>query len=159
MVGSLLAEIVPTWAISFWSLVGFDRRLELADQVLHGLVDAALDRHRVVTRGDHLGALDEDRPGEDGRGGGSVTGHVRGLRGDLLDHLRAHVLELVLELDLLGDGDAVLGDVRRAERLLEHNVATLGPEGHGHRVGENVHAGEDLLPGIAAKANDLGSHS
>ena len=35
--------------------------------------------------------------------------------GDLAHHLRAHVLELVLELDLLGDGDAVLGDARGAE--------------------------------------------
>ena len=41
------------------------------------------------------------------------------------DHLRAHVLELVGELDLLGDGDAVLGDARRAERLVEDDVAAL----------------------------------
>src|SRR2546428_6733009 len=41
----------------------------------------------------------------------------------LLDHLGAHVLELVGELDLLGDGDAVLGDARRAERFVEDDVA------------------------------------
>jgi hypothetical protein len=34
------------------------------------------------------------------------------LLGDLLDQLGAHVLVRVLELDLLGDGDAVLGDRR-----------------------------------------------
>ena len=38
---------------------------------------------------------------------------------DLADHLRAHVLELVGELDLLGDGDAVLGRAWRAEGLVE----------------------------------------
>jgi hypothetical protein len=31
---------------------------------------------------------------------------------DLADHLRAHVLELVGKLDLLGDGHAVLGRTR-----------------------------------------------
>jgi hypothetical protein len=29
--------------------------------------------------------------------------------------LRAHILELVVKLDFLGDGNAVLGDARRAE--------------------------------------------
>ncbi len=32
-------------------------------------------------------------------------------------HLRAHILELVLQLDLLGDGDAILGDARRPDFL------------------------------------------
>ena len=45
--------------------------------------------------------------------------------GDFAHHLRAHVLELVGELDFLGDGDAVLGDARRAERLVEDDVAAL----------------------------------
>jgi hypothetical protein len=45
---------------------------------------------------------------------GSVAGDVGRLGGDLLDHLRAQVGEAVLKLDLLGDGDAVLGDRRRS---------------------------------------------
>ena len=49
-----------------------------------------------------------------------------GLGGDLVDHLGAHVLELVLELDFLRDRHAVLGDARRAERLLDDDVAALG---------------------------------
>jgi len=53
-----------------------------------------------------------DGLGEDGGGGGAVAGDVAGLGGDLTDHLGAHVLEGVLELDLLGDADAVLGDRR-----------------------------------------------
>ena len=89
--------------------------LQLFDDGFDGLVDAALDFHRVVTRGDELRALAEDRLREHGRGGGAVAGDVARLRGDFAHHLRAHVLELVLELDLLGDGDAVLGD-RRASR-------------------------------------------
>ena len=81
-----------------------------------GLLDAALERHRVGAGGDVLRALAIDRLGQDRGGRGAVAGHVRGLARHLLDHLRAHVLERVLQLDLLRDGDAVLGDRRRPER-------------------------------------------
>ena len=64
-----------------------------------------------------------DRLGQDGRGGGAVAGDVAGLLGDGVDELGAHVLERVGQLDLLGDGDAVLGDGRAAERLVEDDVA------------------------------------
>ena len=57
--------------------------------------------------------------------GGAVAGEIVGLGGDLAHHLGAHVLELVGELDLLGDGHAVLGDAGRAERLVEHDAAAL----------------------------------
>ena len=82
----------------------------LADDGLDGLVDAALERHGVGAGGDGLDALAIDRLREHGGGGGAVPGDVGGLGGDFADHLCAHVLERVLQLDLLGDGDAVLGD-------------------------------------------------
>jgi hypothetical protein len=63
-----------------------------------------------------------------------------GLGGDFLDHLGAHVLEGVLELDLLGDRDAVLGDRRGAELLVEHDVAALGAERHLDGFGELIDA-------------------
>src|SRR4029077_8201987 len=72
--------------------------------------------------------------------------------------LRAHVLELVLELDLLGDGDAVLGDPGSAEALVDHDIATLGAESHLHRVGEDVDAAHDALTRIAAEFHVLGCH-
>src|SRR5262249_24753129 len=83
---------------------------------------------------------------------------VGGLAGDLLHHLGAHVLELVLELDLLGDGDAVLGHRRRAEALLDHHVAAARTERHAHRVGERVDADEQLGPRVLVEADLLGSH-
>ena len=85
---------------------------DVLDRLGDRLIDAALEVHRVHAGRDQLGALADDRLGENGGGGGAVTGGVVGLRGDLAHHLGAHVLELVLELDLLGDGDAVLGDAR-----------------------------------------------
>jgi hypothetical protein len=100
----------------------------------------------------------DDRLGEHGRGGGAVTGEVGGLGGDLAHHLRAHVLELVLELDLLGDGDAVLGDARGAERLVEHDVAALRAERHLHRVGENVDAAQHAVARVDREFDFLGSH-
>ena len=76
-----------------------------------------------------LRALGVDRLRQHGGGGGAVAGDVGGLGGDLLHHLRAHVLEPVLELDLLGDGDAVLGDRRRAPLLLDDDVAAARARG------------------------------
>ena len=114
--------------------------LRSSTTLVDGVVDAALEVHRVHAGGDRLHALADDRLGEHGRGGGAVAGDVVGLRGDFAQHLRAHVLELVLELDLLGDGDAVLGDARRAEALVDDDVAALGAERHLHRVGEDVDA-------------------
>ena len=100
--------------------------LELSDDGLDGPVDAALEVHGVGPGHDHLGTVLVDGLGQHGGGGGSVAGDVRGLGCDLLDHLGADVLELVGELDLLGDRHAVLGDDGGAKALVEHHVAALG---------------------------------
>ena len=70
---------------------------------------------------------------------------------DLAHHLRAHVLERILEVDLLGDGDAVLGDRGRAELLVEDDVASLGAERDLDRVGELVDAAENRLSATARR--------
>jgi hypothetical protein len=79
------------------------------------------------------------------------------LAGHLAHHLRAHVLERVLEVDLLGHGHAVLGDRRRAELLVEDDVASLGAERYLDRIGERVDAPEDRLTRLFA-INDLLCH-
>ena len=150
--------MVPTWATSAEVLDLLGALLDVLDDRGDGDVDAALQVHRVHAGGDRLGAFADDRLGEHGRGGGAVAGDVVGLRGDLAHHLRAHVLELVLELDLLGDGDAVLGDARGAERLVEHDVAALGAERDLHRVGEDVDAAQHAVAGVAGKFYVFGSH-
>jgi hypothetical protein len=73
-------------------------------------------------------------------------------------HLGAHVLELVLELDLLGDGDAVLGDGRRAEGLLEHDVAALRAQGDLDRVGEDVDAVPSCGCGLRSERTSFAAH-
>ena len=93
-------------------LTGVGDPLDLGDGRLGRPLDAALDQHRVGASGDVAEALGHHRLGQDGRGGGAVAGDVVRLRRGLLEHLGAHVLERVLELDLLGDGHAVMGDGR-----------------------------------------------
>ena len=46
----------------------------------------------------------------------------------------------VLELDLAGDGHAVIGDGGGAELLVQHHVAALGTQGHLDRISELVDA-------------------
>ena len=132
--------------------------LDVLDDGVDSHVDAALEVHRVHAGGDGLGAFAHDGLGQHGRGGGAVAGDVVGLRGDFAHHLGAHVLELVREFDFLGDRDAVLGDARGAERLLDHDVAALGAERHLHGVGEDVDAAQHLVAGVAGEFYVLGSH-
>ena len=136
----------------------FRALLDVLDDRLDRHVDAALQVHRVHAGGDRLGALAHDRLGQHGRRGRAVAGEVAGLGGDLLDHLRAHVLELVGKLDLLGDRDAVLGDARRAVGLVEHDIAALGAQRHLDRIGENVDAAEHPLARIGTEFDVFGGH-
>ena len=122
MVESELAEMVPTWAImspedglgELGERAALDDAIliALADDGFHCLVDAALERHGVGAGCDGLDAFAIDSLSQNGGGGGAVTGNVGGLRCDLANHLCAHVLKGVGELDLLGDRDAVFGDGR-----------------------------------------------
>ena len=103
-------------------------------------------------------ALGDDDLGEQRGGGGAVAGDVVGLDGDFLDELGAHVLKRVLELDLLGDGHAVVGDGRRAELLLEDDVAAFRAERDLDGVGELVDAGGEAVTGFLVET-DLLSHA
>ena len=114
--------------------------LDLGDDGLDGLLDAALDDHRVGAGGHDAEALGDHRLAEHDRGGRAVAGDVVGLGRDFLEELRAHVLERVVELDVASDRDAVVGDRRRAELLVEDDVAALGADRDLDGVGEAVDA-------------------
>jgi hypothetical protein len=117
-----------------------------------------LDADGVGAGGDELEASPIDGLSEHGGGGGAVAGGVAGLAGDLAHHLGAHVLEGILEFDLLGHGHAVLGDRGGAEFLVEHHVAALGTEGGGDGLGELGHAAQDSLAGGFVKDELFGCH-
>ena len=128
MVSSWFAEMVPTWAI-IGPVTGLDCALSDATIGLDGLGDAALDGHRIGAGGDVLRAFAVDGLGQHRGRRGAVAGDVRRLARHFLDHLGADVLERVLQLDFLRDGDAVLGDRRRPEFRVEDDVASLRARG------------------------------
>ena len=121
----------------------------------NGLLDAALQGHRVRAGSHGLHAFAIDRLCQNGRGGGAVAGHVRGLRRHFAHHLRAHVLERVLQLDFFGYGHAVFGDERRTELLLDNYVAALGTEGDLHGIRQDIHSPQDGLPRLFTVQNLL----
>ena len=130
----------------------------MLDDGFDGEIDAALQVHRVHAGGNRLGAFAHDRRGEHGRGGGAVAGLIGGARCDFPHHLRAHVLELVFELDFLRHRHAVLGDARGAERFIEHDIAALGAERDLHRIGEDVDAAQHAVARIDGKFDVFRSH-
>ncbi len=148
--------MVPTWATSADELDLLGALLDVADNGRDREVDAALEVHRVHAGGNRLGAFADDPLGEERCRGGAVAGEIVGLLGDLAHHLRAHVLELVVKLDLFCDRHAVLGDARRAERLVENDVAALGAERHLDGIGENIDAAQHLVAGFGGKFYDFG---
>ena len=150
--------MVPTWATSAGGGDRLGALLDVLHDGGHRDLDAALEVHRIHAGGNRLGAFAHDRLGQHGCGGGAVTGGVVGLGGDLAQHLRAHVLELVFEFDLLGDGHAVLGDAGGAEALFDDDVTALGAERHLDGIGENIDAAQHAITRVSGKFDVLGSH-
>ena len=153
--------MVATSVISFSSLASIfsASRLQLLDDPLDGLLNAARQGHGIVAGGDHLETFAVDGLGEDGGGGGAVAGHVAGLAGRFLDELRPHVLVGIGQLDLLGHGDAVLGDIGAAPSFIEHGIAAARPQGAANRPRQLADAGQQFLPRLIAVAQLLGPHS
>src|SRR5262249_28480166 len=77
---------------------------------------------------------------------------------DLAHELCALVLEDVLDLDLAGDGDAVVRDRRRAELLVEDDVAALRAKRDLDRVGEDVDAPLERAARVLVELELLVSH-
>src|SRR6266852_6549790 len=122
--------------------------LQLLGHGAHSGLDAALEPHRVGARRDVPEPFPIDRLREHDRGGRAVARDVGGLRGDLLQHLRAHVLVRILELDLLGDRHAVLGDRGAPEPLIDDDVPALRAQRRRDRRGHDVDAPEQARPGL-----------
>ena len=130
MVSSLLAEMVPTWAISFVVLNRFGQTLQGFDRSNNSLIDTALDLHRVVSGGHQFDAFLENGLSQDSCSGGPVTGDIGSFRSNFLDQLGTHIFKLVFEFDFFGNGHTVFGDQRRTERFLNNNIPPFGAEGH-----------------------------
>ncbi len=137
---------------------GLGEFLQFSDDGYDGFVDTALQIHRVHAGGNKLHAFLHNRLCQHGGGGGAVAGDVRSLGSNFLHHLRAHVFKLVLELDFLRDRHAVLGDGGGAEAALEHHIAAFGAQGYFDRVGQDIYAGDNLVPGMLVKLDVFCCH-
>ncbi len=66
--------------------------------------------------------------------GGTVACHIVGLGGNFLYQLCSHVLKGICKLDLLCNGNTVICDQGSAERLIQHNIPSLGSQSHPYGV-------------------------
>jgi hypothetical protein len=64
----------------------------------------------------------------------------------------------VIEFDLLGNGDAVLGDPWRAPRPVEHDIAAFRAQRDTNRMSEDVNVAQHLVARVDRKSNLFGSH-
>ena len=69
------------------------------------------------------------------------------------------VLERVFQVDLAGDGDAVVGDGRAAKGLGQHHMPAARAQRHADGVGELVHAGFHRAPRGLVELNLLAHRS
>ena len=89
------------------------------------LVDTTLEVHRVGTCCNVLQALSNDSLCEDGSCCSTVTSIVTSLACNALYELCASVLELVVKLHFLSNGNTVLSDLGSTELLLDNYVAAF----------------------------------
>src|SRR5438477_4314925 len=158
MDSSEFAEIVPTCAMALGSLQGFDRRFNSSV-----VTSTALSMPRLMSMGLRPEAT-AFRPSRMIAWASTVAVVVPSpassevLEATSSQHLRAHVLEFVFELDLLRNRNTVLRDGRSAVALLEHRVAALRAECRLHRIRKDVDALEHALARIVAKSYFFGCH-
>ena len=131
---------------------------ELGDRLGNGggsLVDTVLKGHSVRAGGEVLKTFTVNSLGEERRRRRAVAGYVVRLGGDFLNHLSAHVLEGIGKLDFLSYGNTVLGDLGRAELLVDDDVTAGRTESRSYGTRELLDTGENLLTSFCIKLNLL----
>ena len=80
------------------------------------------------------------------------------LGGHFAHQLSAKIFKPIGELDLLGDGDAVLGNARGAIGFLDHDISALGAERHLHGIIQNFDATQNTVACISGETDIFGGH-
>ena len=121
-------------------------------QRFHGDLDATVNATLQV---DCTGAgrnitdtLGKDRVSENRGHTGAVTDGIAGALGGLTNHLGAKILAGILELDLFGDGDAVIADQGYTEALLNENTLGFGTERDPYGIGQCLSTSKQFLPSL-----------
>ena len=123
----------------------------------NSLVDTSLQIHRIGTGGNILQTLVDDSLSKDGGSSGTITSIVASLGSHALNELGTGVLELVLELHLLGHGNTVLGNLGSTKLLLDNYIATLRTESYLYCIGQLVNTLLEQVTGICIEL-DIFSH-
>ena len=110
------------------------------DGGFNSLVDAAFQIHWIHTCSNVFHTFANDGLCQNGSGRGTVTCVVTGFGSDFLDHLCAHVHELVFQFDFLGNGNAILGDGRGAPGAFQNNVSAFRAQCDLDGVCQNIDA-------------------
>lgn len=127
----------------------------LAD-LFDGQIDAFLEVGGVHSGLDLLVAFLVDGSGQDSGRGGSVSGFIIGLVGDILDEGGSDVGGFVGEVDCLGDCDSVLGDFGRSVALVDEDIPASRAEGDLYGIAELLASFEEFFPGLAAEKKFFG---
>ena len=120
----------------------FGQAVQLIYEGFDALLNTSGQRHRIGTRGDVFQTFAIDGLGQNSRRGCAVAGHVARFAGRFLDELRPHVLIGILQLNLLSDGDAVLGNIRTPPALIEHGIPAARPQSRSNRTCQLADAGQ-----------------
>jgi hypothetical protein len=116
--------------------------------------DAAAQRHRVAAGHERREAVADDLVGQDGGGTRAIARLLPGAKRHLAQHLHAHVLERVGQLQLLRHRDAVARDRgHQAVRAVEHDAPAARPERDAHGGRELVDAPPQRAAGIVIEAD------
>src|SRR5208282_5938303 len=128
------------------------------DGDLDSTVDAALQIDCARTSSNVANALGKDRIGENRGGAGAITDGIASALSGLPDHLSAEIFAGILELDLLGDRDAVVTDHRQAEALLDQDALALGTERDPDGVGQRLRTTKETFPSLRLEMQFLVRH-
>ena len=131
----------------------------MLSETLNDLVDSELNAasqiHWVHAGGDRFASLLEDSTSKNSGSGRAITSLVVGLASHLLDKVGTDVVVAVAKLDVLGHGDAILGDLRRAKSSVEDDIAATRSQSHLDSVSEHVTALEHESASISSKFDVL----
>ena len=86
---------------------------------------------------------------------GAITSSIVGFGCGLTNESNTGVFDVILKLDLFGNRDSIINDLRSAKFLLKNHIAALRTEGHCNSFGENVDAFFKSTASILAIDNSL----
>jgi hypothetical protein len=119
---------------------------QLFNDVARRLFDTLPEEHRIYTGDNCPQSFQENCLRQQSGGSRTVPGDVAGFGRHFLDHLGAHVLVLIFQLDFPSYGYTVLGDGGRTKAFLQDDIAAARAQRYFDCLGQFSHAPGARLP-------------